>query len=298
MDFTQEFIKSRFDYNSETGVIINKNTNRPVTASDKDGYIVCGVIYDPAKRPGKMRGARLVWVMHNGPIPDKMVVDHINRIKTDNRLCNLRLAFCRENTVNSKRLEDNYSSLYKGVQLDKWGRWKATIQVSKKTIFIGNFSTQEAAAYAYNTAAKELHGEFAFLNNVPEINLEDFKSERTRDFLTEERRGLPKGLHRLGTDLAVRVKATGETIARFKKEHSDDAVKCAEHYNATGEILDMTTNIVSYNKYGLPHYIVPCSTGFRASFFHKEKRIHVGTFNTVEEAVAAMGKKKEEVLNG
>ncbi|MGU0172505.1 HNH endonuclease signature motif containing protein [Escherichia coli] len=43
---------------------------------------------------------RIIWEMHNGPIPQNMEIDHINRIKLDNRLENLRLATRRQNACN------------------------------------------------------------------------------------------------------------------------------------------------------------------------------------------------------
>ncbi|WP_436868476.1 HNH endonuclease signature motif containing protein, partial [Enterobacter hormaechei] len=42
----------------------------------------------------------MIWEMHNGPIPQNMEIDHINRIKLDNRLENLRLATRRQNACN------------------------------------------------------------------------------------------------------------------------------------------------------------------------------------------------------
>lgn len=40
---------------------------------------------------------RLVWEAFNGQIPENMQVNHINEIKTDNRLSNLNLMTCKEN---------------------------------------------------------------------------------------------------------------------------------------------------------------------------------------------------------
>src|SRR5689334_7938096 len=40
---------------------------------------------------------RLVWASFNGPVPENLEVDHINRIRDDNRLCNLRLLSPLEN---------------------------------------------------------------------------------------------------------------------------------------------------------------------------------------------------------
>ena len=41
---------------------------------------------------------RLVWIAFNGQIPENMQVNHINEIKSDNRLSNLNLMTPKENT--------------------------------------------------------------------------------------------------------------------------------------------------------------------------------------------------------
>ena len=46
---------------------------------------------------------RVVWEMHNGPIPKGMVIDHINRDRTDNRIDNLRCVTYQENSMNHGR---------------------------------------------------------------------------------------------------------------------------------------------------------------------------------------------------
>lgn len=91
-------------------------------------------------------------------------VDHVNGNGLDNRRCNLRLATPSQSQQNQPRDRANTSG-YKGVTLCKATlRWKAQIQVNKKHMHLGYFTTPELAYAAYCEAAKELHGEFARLD--------------------------------------------------------------------------------------------------------------------------------------
>jgi hypothetical protein len=111
---------------------------------------------------------RIVWIMHNGDIPSKMQIDHINRNKEDNRIENLRLCTQSQNSAN--RPSQTKNTLYKGVskyQQKRKLRYTAHICVDNKQKNLGYFDTPEAAALAYNRAAIERFGEFAFVNEVP-----------------------------------------------------------------------------------------------------------------------------------
>lgn len=92
--------------------------------------------------------------------PPGMDTDHINGDGLDNRRANLRISTHAEN------MRNRFSSRgLKGVHFRK-GRqvYQAYISVDKKLTRLGHFISQEAAACAYDYAAKELHGEFARLN--------------------------------------------------------------------------------------------------------------------------------------
>ena len=109
-----------------------------------------------------------------------LVVDHINHNTLDNRRSNLRVSTVQENTRNQKPQQDrDMASPYKGVGWSKrLGLWVASIVVDKKRIDLGNFFTQREAAAAYNAAALELFGEFAYLNEIPDEDPEDQPVER------------------------------------------------------------------------------------------------------------------------
>ena len=84
----------------------------------------------------------------------KLVVDHINNIKTDNRLENLQVITQRENASKDKK---NFSSKYTGVYFFKRDKkWKSQIRVNGKCKHLGIFNDELEAAEAYQKALKEL----------------------------------------------------------------------------------------------------------------------------------------------
>jgi len=98
--------------------------------------------------------------------PDNMQVDHINHNGLDNRKCNLRLCTRSQNAYNRKPRPD-CSSQYKGVSFHKrYKKWEAYIRVKGKLNHLGSFDDEIDAAQAYNEAAREHFGEFAYLNDV------------------------------------------------------------------------------------------------------------------------------------
>ena len=111
---------------------------------------------------------RVIYEMHFGAIPKGTSIDHINQVKDDNRLENLRLASKSLNEANTGKRSTNTSG-YKGVYFAKqFNKWRAKIDFNKKEYHIGYFVDIHEAAEAYNRKAVELFGEFACLNEVPQ----------------------------------------------------------------------------------------------------------------------------------
>ena len=91
----------------------------------------------------------LVAMAFLGHKPDghKIVVDHINGDKLNNRLENLQLITNRENVSKDR---NGCSSKFVGVHWDKsTSKWKAHIAIEGKQKHLGRFSNELQAAEAY-----------------------------------------------------------------------------------------------------------------------------------------------------
>lgn len=131
-----------------------------------------GVVYAIMTKPPTVGGKRPTLYMHRmvTDAPDDKFVDHINHDVFDNRKENLRLVNNQQNCFN--RRSTNPLG-YKGVFQRKEKRYskpryRSYINVDGKRINLGTYGTPEEAALAYNEKAKEIHGEFAYLNQIPE----------------------------------------------------------------------------------------------------------------------------------
>jgi len=153
---TQERLKEVLDYNPETGVFVWRVSKGPCKAGSVagnahiTGYVLIAI--DGKKH----RAHRLAWLYVHGVWPDKDI-DHINRIRTDNRIANLRDVSKSENQWNSSARCDNTSG-YLGVCWHKQrSKWHAQIRVCEKRLHLGYFNTLEAANAAYMAAKEKLH---------------------------------------------------------------------------------------------------------------------------------------------
>lgn len=106
----------------------------------------------------RYKAHRLAFLYMTGawPVAD---VDHINRIRDDNRWKNLREATRAQNVANAPARKNSRSGV-RGVCLTPKG-WKAQIKVSGKNKHIGYFKSVDAAAEAYRSAASLAFGQFA-----------------------------------------------------------------------------------------------------------------------------------------
>lgn len=104
----------------------------------------------------------------------KFLTDHVNRNGLDNRRSNLRFCTSCQNQYNRGKayFSEFPSSIYKGVNYKRNG-WEASMSVDHQIIYVGRFSNERLAAFAYDEYARKYHLEFAKLN-LPELTEQEY----------------------------------------------------------------------------------------------------------------------------
>lgn len=87
-------------------------------------------------------------------------VDHINGVKTDNRMSNLRVVTALENQMNRGLRKTNKSGVI-GVYEKKPGVWEACLKVDRRIVHRSLHKTKEDAAAARDVAVAEHCGKYA-----------------------------------------------------------------------------------------------------------------------------------------
>jgi len=134
-------------------------TSRSWSVYKSEGLFMC---VNLLKREGRAIRTKLHRFVLNAPAG--VVVDHIDGNRQDNRKANLRFCTAGENAKNKRRYAGR--SRFKGVARSAEGKpWRAYISSGGNGHqHLGVFDTEEAAARAYDDAARRLHGSFAALN--------------------------------------------------------------------------------------------------------------------------------------
>ena len=149
---TADLLRSLLKYDSETGIFTWIASHKKPKAGqaagtvDRDGYIII-------RHGGRgYKAHRLAWLYVYGEWPTGMI-DHINRVRHDNRIANLRCADASLNAQNHSH-KPGCSGLPWVTWFSQYGKWKASFTHNKRVYFVGHFDCKHQA-YEQVCAARE-----------------------------------------------------------------------------------------------------------------------------------------------
>lgn len=149
-DRPRHHFKSDRGWNISNSVYGEKEAGLVRDHNGKDGYvIICinGIRY---------YAHRLAWFMYHNFDPGDLQIDHINRNRCDNRIANLRLTTCQENSFNSTSRPNKKNEAPRGVSKYLDGRYEARMTHNGEIYYLGVHDTVESAQMARRKKAEEL----------------------------------------------------------------------------------------------------------------------------------------------
>jgi len=122
-------------------------------SKDRTGYLRVGISKNGVQRKPQLHQLLAVAFLGHEVSGHKLIVDHINNNRLDNRLCNLQVITHRENLTKDRL---GRSSKYAGVSWNNsLKKWKAVISINNKSKYLGVFTSEKKAGEAYQMALLE-----------------------------------------------------------------------------------------------------------------------------------------------
>ena len=152
----QDLLLRTLSYDKESGELTWKKSHQKVKVGDTAGHLRKDGYVDISINGHKFLAHRVIWCMVEGYWPE-CEVDHLNRVRSDNRWSNLDHKTQSCNNRNGELRKDSFTKV-KGVHKVKGkNRYVARITVNGSRVFLGEFSTITEAANA-RASAEELYG--------------------------------------------------------------------------------------------------------------------------------------------
>ena len=146
----------RYNYEPQSGVFVWRNPTKQYIKSGDVAGATNGAGYRQLYVHRKLYLAhRLAWLVIHEVMPAQQI-DHINKKRDDNRICNLRQASNKQNSENQSVRSNNSSGMPGVYWHQKNKNWVAKITHNGHQIHIGCFATIFQAANARTATAKTL----------------------------------------------------------------------------------------------------------------------------------------------
>ena len=244
---------------------------------DNKGYKQVTLSKDGKQRIYNISQLVAMAYLNHTPDGGTLVVDHINGVKTDNRVKNLRIVTHRENISTCYRAnEGSFTSDFVGVYYHKQRDiWRAQIQLKNKITYLGSFENEKDASDVYQKA-------------LDEINNNNFNPENYRASFTSNYKGV--SYYKNTKKWLCQSTINGEQIHLGYYNNEEDASNAYqkaldELENGTFKIEDYRASFASKYK-GISYYKKTQKYMARATI--RGERIYLGSFDNELEAHQAI----------
>ncbi len=153
---TFEEMNARYAADEKRGILLRRETfgsslvGTQPKKRDKDGYLT--LVF----KGRQYFVHRVLWLLHKGTWPLAQI-DHINGIRTDNRIANLRDVSRKTNLQNRRCRTQGRMDLPLGVVEDGPKRYRASVASNGAQLHVGTFATPQEAHAAYVQAKRKYH---------------------------------------------------------------------------------------------------------------------------------------------
>ena len=161
MSISIEILRKHVDYDPDTGVMTSKSNRGNIRAGHILGVNNGSDYFQFELNKIKLLVHRAAFAISYGYWPE--YVDHISGNRLDNRLCNLREATITQNNRNSAK---KGGSGFRGVSKRKVS-YEVFMRIDGKLTYLGRYKNPVHAAYVYDLASIQHHGDYGRRNFLP-----------------------------------------------------------------------------------------------------------------------------------
>lgn len=150
ISLTSDLLHELFRYEPESGKLFwGISSNNTINIGQEAGSLTAKGYRGVKINERSYQAHRLIWIMAHGEIREDLQIDHINGVRDDNRIENLRLVTNQQNQFNTRAKGYSWNTVVK--------KWLVRIGIDGGRKHIGYYDTEEEARTAYLEAKKKYH---------------------------------------------------------------------------------------------------------------------------------------------
>jgi hypothetical protein len=154
-NLTAEYVRNALHYNADNGIFIWRDHRIDKYIGQLAGYKMQTGYWLLTMKDNRFLAHRVAWLYCYGKMPEHGI-DHINGVRDDNRIVNLRDVSQAGNLRNRRTANRNNQTGLLGVAIHG-KKFNARIMAHGRLMLLGDYDTPEEAHQVYLEAKRRLH---------------------------------------------------------------------------------------------------------------------------------------------